>query len=187
MPLLWQSSASIKNPRFDSHFFPTFGVGLLDFKLNSSLFSSPGQLLETPWSAQTQSLSGVPMQRVFLERILRVFLECPTPDCPTTKFPWKAPPEIPGVPNSRVSLESPPQSLPGVPNPERLPGVQNTRDSLKFPTRETPWSAKPRRLPGVPKSKSLRWGRSILFIDSFLLFSIYIYIHFFILGGGGRV
>ena len=34
--------------------FPTLGVGLLDFKLNSSprpeLFSSPGLLLAHPWS-----------------------------------------------------------------------------------------------------------------------------------------
>ena len=52
--------------------FPTFGVGLLDFELDSSprpgtlrLFSSPGLLLETPWSIQP-----------------RDFLECPTPETP---------------------------------------------------------------------------------------------------------
>ena len=42
---------------------PTLGVGLLDFKLNSSprpeLFSSPSLLLAHPWSAQPQSVPGV--------------------------------------------------------------------------------------------------------------------------------
>ena len=41
-----------------SFLFPTLGVGLLDFKLNSSpLFSSPGLLLAHPWSAQPQSVA----------------------------------------------------------------------------------------------------------------------------------
>ena len=65
-----------------SSFFPTLGVGLLDFRLNSSprpeLFSSPGLLLAHPWSAQPH-----------------MSLECPTLECPCCH----------GVPNPRVSLE----------------------------------------------------------------------------------
>ena len=77
--------------------FPTLGVGLLDFKLNSAprpeLFSSPGLLLAHPWSAQPQ-----------------VSLECPTLECP-----WNAQPQsLPGVPNP----ECPGVPSPRVPNPE---------------------------------------------------------------------
>ena len=61
-------------------FFPTLGVGLLDFKLTSSprpeLFSSPDLLLAHPWSAQPQSVPGVSVPRVPSRR---VSLECPTP------------------------------------------------------------------------------------------------------------
>ena len=89
--------------------FPTFGVGLLDFNLNSSprpeLFSSPGLLPgvpnprflwsaqpvnESPWSAQPQSLPGVP-PRFCLEcqprnAQPRVSLECPNClECPSPR------------------------------------------------------------------------------------------------------
>ena len=44
--------------------FPTLGVGFLDFELNSSphpeLFPSPGLLPAHAWSAQPQSVLGVP-------------------------------------------------------------------------------------------------------------------------------
>ena len=70
--------------------FPTLGVGLLDFKLNSSprpeLFSgvpSPRVSLECP----TQSLAGVPNPRV-------------SPECPAQS--------LSGVPNPRVSLSAQP-------------------------------------------------------------------------------
>ena len=69
--------------------FPTLGVWLLNFKLNSSprpeLFSSTGLLLARPWSARPQSVPGVPMPNP------RVSLECPAQG-------------VPGVPNPRVSL-----------------------------------------------------------------------------------
>ena len=96
----------VKDPR---HLFPTLGVGLLDFELNSSprpeLFSSPSLLLAHPWNpkcprnAQLQSVPGVPDPRK------------PQPQ------------SLPRVPDPRVSPECPapsllPQSLPGVPNPE---------------------------------------------------------------------
>ena len=62
-----------------SAFFPTFGVGLLDVKFNSSprpeLFFSPGLLLDTPgpnprepWSAQPQRLpEGLGLKERFAE------------------------------------------------------------------------------------------------------------------------
>ena len=109
-------------------FFPTFGVGLLDFKFNSSprpeLFSSPGLLLETPWTAQVQKFKtpriaqpetpGVPNPRVSLEcpefpeipspRLFSVSLECPTPESfRVHSFPQS----LPGVPNPRDSLQCP--------------------------------------------------------------------------------
>ena len=63
-------------PCYVGSLFP--GVGLLDFKLNSSprpeLFSSPGLLLAHPWSAQPQSVPGVPNSRV-------------SPDCPQNAQP----------------------------------------------------------------------------------------------------
>ena len=65
MPLTWRGFK-----------FPGVCVGLLDFKFNSSprpeLFSSPGLLLAHPWSAQPQSVPGLPSPRVSLE--------CPTPE-----------------------------------------------------------------------------------------------------------
>ena len=78
--------------------FPTIGVGLLDFKLNSSpgpeLFSSAGLLLAHFWSAQPQSVLG-----------------CPTPECPCSAQPRVllecTIQSVPGVPNPRVSLECP--------------------------------------------------------------------------------
>ena len=106
--------------------FPTFGVGLLDFKLNSSprpeLFSSPGLLLETPWSpcpnSETFRLSEVPNQRL---------LACS--GVPNPRDSW--------VPNPRVSLDSQPlKSQPGV---------------WSAPTPETPWSAQRHRLPEVSR------------------------------------
>ena len=80
-------------------FFPTFGVGLFDFKLNSfprpELFSSPDLLLETPCSAQFQ-------------RPWR---------------PWSAQrPETPGVPNSRDCLKCTPRDSWSA-QPQRLPGL----------------------------------------------------------------
>ena len=108
--------------------FPTFGVGLLDCKLNSSprpeLFSSPGLLLETPGSAFAETPWSAQLQR---------FLECPTQRAgvPNPESPWIAQTHnFPGVPNLRVSWSAQPQSLPGVP-------------------KESPWSAQPQRLPGV--------------------------------------
>ena len=98
------------------------------------LFSSPSLLLAHPWSAQPQSVPGVPNSRVFLECPTpespgvpdpRVSPECQTPESPwsakpqsVTELPAPAPesptPESPGVPNPRSAQ---PQSLPGVPNP----------------------------------------------------------------------
>ena len=76
-------------------FFPTLGVGLSDFKLNSSprpeLFSSPGLLIAHPWSAQPPSVPGMPNSRMFLE--------CPSavpntifwsPECPAPELCWSA-------------------------------------------------------------------------------------------------
>ena len=104
--------------------FPTLGVGLLDFKLNSStsprpeLFSSSGTLLlarSTPRSS---------------------------PECPT--------PSVPGVPNSRVSLKCPTPESHWSAQPQSLPGVPSRRVSLECPTPESPWSAQPQSLPEVP-------------------------------------
>ena len=94
-------------------FFPTLGVGLLDFNLNSSprpeLFS-PGLLLAHPWSAQPQSVPGV-LQSLPGVPSLRVSLKCS--ECPRsaqpkvshTAHPWSAQPQsVPGVPSPRVSL-----------------------------------------------------------------------------------
>ena len=102
-------------------FSPPSVWGLLDFRLNSSLrpelFSSPGLLLETPWSAQP-----------------RDSLECPTPE-----IAWSAQP--------RHSWSAQPQSLPGVPNPETPWSAQTwsaqPRVSLECPTPGSPWSAQP--------------------------------------------
>ena len=116
-------------------FFPTFGVGLLDYKFNSSprpeLFSSPGTLLlarSTP----------------------RDSLDCPiteiqdSPNCPA-RDSWSAQPQgLPGVPRVsrnpqpqsffRVSLECPtPESFRVHSFPQSLPGVPNPRDSLQCP------------------------------------------------------
>ena len=111
---------------------PTFSVGLLDFKLNSSpppeLFSSPGLLLEAPWTRDSLKSPTTQPQRL---------LECPTLYTPET--PWSAQQRLPenSVPNPRVpgaqsfpapdlSLERPTQRLAGVPKPsetpQRLPG-----------------------------------------------------------------
>ena len=82
--------------------FPTFGVGLLNFKLNSSprpeLCSSP----------EPQRFSGPPPPTNSGVRNVRVFLECPTPGSAQTRAasPWGAQPQsLPVVPNSTV-LES---------------------------------------------------------------------------------
>ena len=107
--------------------FPTFGVELLDFKLNSSprpeLFSSRGTLRlarSTPRDA----------------------LECPTPETPWSANPWSAQPKrLLERPESPWSAQP---RLPGVPNPGvPNPGVPNLRVSLECPTPESPWSAQP--------------------------------------------
>ena len=138
-------------------------MGLLDFNLNSAprpeLFSSPGLLLAHPWSAQPQSLPGVPNSRVSLE--------CPTPECPKHGVPSRA--QIHSLPKARVSPECPapespwsaqPQSLPGVPTPEcpkhgvpsraQIHSLPKARVSPECPAPESPWSAQPQSLPGVP-------------------------------------
>ena len=96
-------------------FFPTLGVGLLDFKLNSSprpeLFSSPGLnlrvSLEYPRECPAQSLIGVPNpQSLPGVPTTRVSLECPEsawsaqPQCPRSAQPQS----VPGVANPRISL-----------------------------------------------------------------------------------
>ena len=137
--------------------FPTLGVGLLDFKLNSSprpeLFSSPGLLLAHPWSAQPQSVPGVPNSRVSLQ-------------CPIQRTPAQ-PQSLPRVPNRRVSPKSPtnprvslecqpqrpnprvslaqPQSVPGVPS-SRISLEPNPRVSLECPAPECCWSAQPQSI-----------------------------------------
>ena len=80
-------------------FSPHLRCGVVRFKLNSSPrpepFSSPGLLLETPWSAQPQKIKG------------ETPLECPTQrllECPTPEFFGVPNAETPGVPNPRVSL-----------------------------------------------------------------------------------
>ena len=93
--------------------FPTLGVGLFDFKLNSSprkeLVSSPGLLLAHAWSAQCQSVPGAPNSRVSLG--------CPTPESPCSVQ------RVPGVPSPRVSLECPTPKSPWSAQPQSLPGV----------------------------------------------------------------
>ena len=84
--------------------FPTFGVGLLGFKLNcpGTLLFARSAPIEIPWSAQPQILPGVPNTR--------------NPGVP-----------IPGVPNPRDSLECP--TPPSLECPtQRIPGVPNPRD-----------------------------------------------------------
>ena len=119
---------------------------LLDFKLNSSprpeLFSSP---LAHPWSAQPQSVPGVPNST------------------------WSAQ-SLPGVPNPRFSQSVPelPQSFPELPNPESPSAPEFVwsaqkdssraspecpRVSLQSPTPESPWSAQPQSVPGVPSPR----------------------------------
>ena len=84
-------------------FVPTLGVGLLEFKLNSSprpvYFSSPGLRLAQPQGAQPESVPGVPAQP---QSPTRVSLECPTP--PLSVSGGTQPQSVPGVPNPRVSL-----------------------------------------------------------------------------------
>ena len=119
------------------YFFPTLGVGLLDFKLNSSprpeLFSSPGLLLGVP---NPQSVPGVPNSRVCLE--------CPnpqspsrvSPECPAPESPWSAQPQSPKCP--RIAQ----------PNPRAWTSV--------FPaTPESSWSAQPRLFLECPTPKHL--------------------------------
>ena len=127
-------------------------MGLLDSKFNSS--PRP----RVSWSAQPQSLPGVPNPRVSLE--------CPTPEFPRSTQPQS----LPTAPNSKVSLECPvpnrrlslecptpesqPQSLPGVPKPRVSPGVPNP---------ERPQSVQPQSVPGVPNprvSLPREWGCS---------------------------
>ena len=102
--------------------FPTFGAGLLDFKLNSSprpeLLSSPRTLVlarstpraslecptpETPWSAQPPRLPAVPNPKKTpwsaqpsWSAQPRVSLECPALllECPTPESPWSAQPQL---------------------------------------------------------------------------------------------
>ena len=110
-------------------FFHTLGVGLLDFKLNSSphpeifpcpkLFSSPGLLLECPESS----------------------LECKVPEVPN---PEAQPQSLPGMPTPRVSPSAQPQNFPEVPN---------RRVCLESPTPDSPRSAQPQSVPGVPNPR----------------------------------
>ena len=71
--------------------------------------------------------------------------------------PWSAQPRsVPGVPNSRVSMESPqgaqPQSLPQSPE-SHLPRVPPPRLPPACPAPESPWSAQPHSLPRVPNPR----------------------------------
>ena len=80
--------------RFFLLFFLTFGVGLLDVKLNSS-------------PRPVYSLPGVPNPRDSLECPTPKTLNCPTPETlprvPTPDTPWSAQPQrIVGVPNPRA-------------------------------------------------------------------------------------
>ena len=109
-------------------FFPTLGVGLLDFKLNPSprpeLFSSPGLLLAHPFSAQPQSVPGVPNSTVFLE-------------CPTPEFFWSAQPQC--------FRQAHPQSLPASPWTAKLQSPRSAQPP-ECPAPESPWSAQPQTI-----------------------------------------
>ena len=115
--------------RTELSLFPTFGVGLLDFQLNSSprpeLFSSPGLLLETP---------QVPNPRDSLEYPTGV-----ASLWSGSANPAVSPPTFPGVPNPN-SWSAQPQSLPGMPNPSFSLECPTQR-LLECPTPESPWSA----------------------------------------------
>ena len=116
---------------------------------------------ESPWSAQPQSVPGVPSPRVFLQ--------CPTPEflsgvpnprvcleCPNSQSraqPQSVCLECP-TPNPRMSPSAPVQSLLNCPNPQSLPGpapesfwstqthslLPNLRVSPECPAPECPWS-----------------------------------------------
>ena len=128
-------------------FFTTLGVGLLDFKLNSSrraglsprpVYSSLIPECPTPEfpgvpsrSAQPQSLPGVPNLGVCLNCGLGA-KECPIPECPAPEPPSNAQPQGP-----RVSLECPTLECFGVPSP---------RFSAQLGSAQS-WSAQPQSLP----------------------------------------
>ena len=104
---------------------PTLGVGLLDFKLNSS-----------PCPVYSWVIPGVPKPKVSLR-------------CPTLECPWSAQPKPRvslGVPNPRVSSECPAQ-LPRVPD--------ECFRSAQFGSLppESPWSAQPQSVPGGPNPR----------------------------------
>ena len=148
-------------------FFPTLGVGLLDFKLNSS-----------PRPVYSSLILGVPNPKVSLECPT---LECPgvpnpsfSLECPTPESPWSAQPQ--SVPECLPALECPrllacptpespnrlPESLPlrapespwcptpRVPNPSCL-----TQSLLERPTPECPRSARPQSVPGAAQPQSI--------------------------------
>ena len=96
-------------PAFGSLCFPSFGLrhdfiphprcGVVSyFCLNSSPITHihPRVCQQRPWSAQTQSVPGVPNLRVSLEN------------------PWSAQPQ---------SIATPPQCMPSVPGPQKIPRV----------------------------------------------------------------
>ena len=133
-------------------------MGLLDFKLNSSprpeLFSSPGLLLQTPWSAQPQK-TRVPNPR---------------------KTPWSAQSQrLPGVPNARDSLECPIPETPWSGQFQRFP-VPNLRDFLECPTSALPEMPNSR--------DSLKVGMFEVKKKKYIYIYIYIFFFFFFLGGG---
>ena len=158
-------------------FFPNLGVGLLDFKVNSSprpeLFSSPGLLLAHPWSAHPPSVPRVPNSRVSLEcptprepqrPNFRVSLGCATAECPRSAQPQ--------VSHPRVSLEC---LSPECPVPE-------SPWSAQCPTPDCPQSAQPLECPTPEYLYQERVGM----FEVFFYFIIF-FIFFFFFGGGGGV
>ena len=140
-------------------------MGLLDFKLNSSprpeLFSSPGLLLAHPWTAQPQSVPGVPNSSVSLE--------CPTPENPRDPTPesfWGAQPQsVPGVPSPRVSHRPTPECpTPECPTPEAQPSSAQPQSVPECPAPESPWSVAgvPNRRVSLPREGGDVRGKIIL-------------------------
>ena len=63
------------------------------------------------------------------------------------------PPNIPAVPNRRVSLHCPTTKYPCSALPQSLHAVPNRRVSLQCPTTKYPCSAQPQSLPAVPSRR----------------------------------
>ena len=144
-------------------FVPTLGVGLFDFKLNSSprpaYFSSLVLLLLARSTAQFQSVPGVlaPNHQQSVPNP-RVSLECPTPKCPLERQ----------TPDCSRSAQ--PQSVPGV-QPQSVSRVGR-------PTPECPWSPTPENLyperVGMFEVKEFVCFRSFVFVRLFWFWFVFV-------------